>query len=93
MGSMVGRRPRRHIGPADRKAPLRVGTPEQHAGVQAGRSAASSDVYYLAPIDLVGRIGLARLHLRVRFGVTDESANVKRRPCRARLDLWTGGNA
>jgi hypothetical protein len=48
---------------------------------------------FLAPIDLVGRTSPARLHLRVRFGVTDESANVKRRPCRARLDLWTGGNA
>ena len=53
----------------------------------------SSEVRSLVPIDLLGRIGLARLHLRVRFGVTDESANVKRRPCRARLDQWMGGNA
>jgi hypothetical protein len=62
-------------------------------GGASGCSAASSDVYSLAPIDLVGRTSPARLHLRVRFGVTDESANVKRRPCRARPDLWTGGNA
>jgi hypothetical protein len=72
MGSMVGRRPRRHTGPADRKAPLRVGTQEQHVGGASGRSAASSDVRSLAPIDLVGRTSPARLHLRVRFGVTDE---------------------
>ena len=69
----------------------------RHAGTAcgraSGRSAASSDAYSLAPIDLVGRTSPERLHLRVRFGVTDESANVKRRPCRAHLDLWTGGNA
>ena len=35
-------------------------------------SVASSEVRSLVRIDLSGRTGLARLHLRVRFGVTDE---------------------
>ena len=69
---MVGRRARRHIGPADRKAPLRVGTPEQHMGAACAAPLPPPKCVPLAPIDLLGRTGLARLHLRVRFGVTDE---------------------
>jgi hypothetical protein len=53
----------------------------------------SSEVCSLVSIDLLGRTGLARLHLRVRFAVTDENANVKYGPGRASQDLWTGGNA
>jgi hypothetical protein len=88
----VGRRARPHIGPADRKSPLTVGTPERHVA-RKRLSSTSSDVRCLVSVDLVGRTGLARLHLRVRFGVTDENANVKGRPGRASQDLWTGGNA
>jgi hypothetical protein len=92
MEIMVGRRARRHIGPADRKSPLRVGTPERHVA-RKRLSSTSSEVRSLGSIDLLGRTGPARLHLRVRFGVTDENANVKCRPGRASQDLWTGGNA
>jgi hypothetical protein len=42
-------------------------------------------------LDLLGRTGLARFRLRVRFGVTDDSANIERWPSRADLDLWSGG--
>jgi hypothetical protein len=89
---MVGRRARPHIGPADRKSALRVGTPERHVA-RNRLSSTSSEVCSLVSIDLVGRTGLARLHLRVRFGVTDENANVKCGPGRASQDQWTGGNA
>jgi hypothetical protein len=44
-------------------------------------------------LDLLGRTGLARFRLRVRFGVTDDSAKVERWPSRADLDLWSGGKA
>jgi len=92
MEIMVGRRARPHTGPADRKSPLRVGTPERHMARQR-LSSTSSEVRSLVSIDLLGRTGLARLHLRVRFGVADENANVKCWPGRASLDLWTGGSA
>jgi hypothetical protein len=51
-------------------------------------SLASSEVRSLVRIDLLGRTGPARLHLRVRFGVTDEMPTLG-----VSLDLWTGGNA
>jgi hypothetical protein len=54
-------------------------------------SATSSDVRSLVSLDLLGRTGLARLRLRVRFGVTDDSANIERWPARAGLDLRSGG--
>jgi hypothetical protein len=93
MEIMVGRWAGPHTGPADRKTPLRVGTPQQDADAASCCSATSSEVRSLVSIDLLGRTGLARLHLRVRFGVADENANVKCRPDRASQDLWTGGNA
>jgi hypothetical protein len=48
-------------------------------------------------LDLVGQTRLARLHLRVRFGITDDSANVESTVptlsigLRADLDVWSGG--
>ena len=87
---MVGRRARRHTGPADRKTPLRVGTPEQHVA-RKRLSSPSSEVRSLVSIDLSGRTGLARLHLRVRFGLTDKLPAFG---ClEVSLDLWNGGNA
>lgn len=69
----------------------------RHAGTVCVRPqsgcppATSSDVSSLVRLDLLGRTGLAKLRLRVRFGVTDYSANVERWPARAGLDLWSGG--
>ena len=51
-------------------------------------SVASSEVRSLVRIDLLGRTGPARLHLRVRFGVTDEMPTLG-----VSLVLRTGGNA
>ena len=79
-----------HTGPADRKTPPRVRRAEQHAARQRLAST-SSEVHSLVSIDLLGRTGRARLRLRVRFAVTDDSANVERWPGRAGLDLWKGG--
>ena len=84
---MVGRRARRHTGPADRKTPLRVGTPEQHVA-RKRLSSPSSEVRSLVSIDLLGRTGPARLQLRVRFGVADEMPTLG-----VSLVLRTGGNA
>ena len=48
----------------------------RHAGTACGRrmrcSATASEVRSLVRIGLLGRTGPARLHLRVRFDVTDE---------------------
>jgi hypothetical protein len=49
------------------------------------------DMRHPAPPDLSGRTSLARLRLRVRFGVTDDGANVERWPTRAALGLGKGG--
>jgi hypothetical protein len=46
---------------------------------------------FLVPLDLLGRTAPSKLRLRVRFGVTDDSANLERWPARAGLDLWSGG--
>ena len=54
-------------------------------------SATASEVRSLVRIDLLGRTGPARLHLRVRFGLTDKLPAFG---ClEVSLDLWTGGNA
>ena len=54
-------------------------------------SSPSSEVRSLVSIDLLGRTGLARLHLRVRFGLTDKLPAFG---ClEVSLDLWNGGNA
>jgi hypothetical protein len=65
----------------------------RHAGTTCGRgkSAPPSLLPKCVPlvrIDLLGRTGPPRLHLRVRFGVTDEMPTLG-----VSLDLWTGGNA
>jgi len=54
-------------------------------------SVASSEVRSLVSIDLLGRTALARLHLRVRFGLTDKLPAFG--SLEVSLDLWTGGNA
>ena len=51
-------------------------------------SATASEVRALVRIDLLGRTGLARLHLRVRFDVTDEMPTLG-----VSLVLRTEGNA
>jgi hypothetical protein len=51
---------------------------------------ASSEVRSLVRIDLLGRTGLARLHLWTRFGV---SGKLPALGAGSQLDLWTGGNA
>jgi hypothetical protein len=67
----------------------------RHAGTADGRrmrcSATASEVRSPCPIDLLGRTGLARLHLRVRFGLTDKLPALG--SLEVSLDLWTGGNA
>ena len=90
MALMPERRARRHTGPADRNTPLRVGTPGQHVRAVSGYRYILRRAFAW-PLDLLGRTGRARLRLRVRFGVTDDSVNVERWPARAGLDLWNGG--
>jgi hypothetical protein len=53
----------------------------------------SAPVCSLVSIDLLGRTGLARLHLRVRFAVTDEMPTLSMGPVGPSQDLWTGGSA
>jgi hypothetical protein len=87
---MVGRRGWAPCRPGGSKNTVRVRRAEQHAARQRLAST-SSEVHSLLSIDLLGRTGRARLRLRVRFAVTDDSANVERWPARAGLDLWKGG--
>jgi hypothetical protein len=76
---MVERPPRRHIGLANPKTPLKAGTPGQHLHFAVG-SVTPPDIPSLVPLDLSGRTGLTRLRLAVRFGVTNHSANVELGP-------------
>ena len=91
MALMVGRRGSAPHRPGGLKSTVEG----RHAGTACARrkrlAATSSDVRSLVPLDLLGRTGPARLRLLVRFGVTDDSANVECWPARAGLGLWNGG--